>query len=574
MLLHAQVDENTVSALPSNFFVNNLLATMTMTNDTSAAKKILCDNCESEDSAQCRCNDCGIFLCQFCTESHKRSRSTKQHEMLTMEELKSNPGPQRIADKIRCPKHKDEIIKLFCKTCQTTICRDCTIVDHRQHEYGFVEDVAVEKRQHLQSNLEEVKERKERVVQGLVNLKKFSKSLEAKKMATVSEIEHHFDQLVKAVESRKMEMVEKATSHTNLKQKQIHGQLEALEVALASCDSSIEFTERAFKSGNDVQILSMEKYILQSLEQLKAAKDQTNPCVTGNMMFIIPSSVQETKETLLNQYDVDVSVESPENCQASFEDKEMMFHAGKQYSITLICHDKDNRRLRYGGQDVKPLFTGMEVSDVAVTDNNDGSYSISFCPRQGGMLKFMVSINGIPAPNCSLTKQVKWVISDAHGKGVVTHGGFAMQGVWPDGEYCCRVGNCYFETGVHSWSGEVSFVFNRANSGNREDNLWSGHDMFRVWACLNQSVEVGIIDYDEINADIVQCQKKWVHELAMATIGKLVFFCTLDMERKTLNVQIDSNHHRTLLGNYQFTACRVSPFFACHSPNVVIHLRA
>ena len=563
MLLHAQVDENSVSALPSNFFVNNLLATMTLTSDTSAVKKVLCENCESEDSAQCRCNDCGIFLCQFCTESHKRSRSTKQHEMLTMEELKSNPGPQKIAEKIRCSKHKDEIIKLFCKTCQTTICRDCTIVDHRQHEYGFVEDVAVGKKQHLQSNLEEVKERKERVVQGLVNLKKFSESLEAKKMATVSEIEHHFDQLVKAVESRKMEMVEKATSHTNLKQKQIHGQLEALEVALASCDSSIEFTERAFKSGNDVQILSMEKYILQSLEQLKVAKDQTNPCVTENMMFIIPSSVQETKETLLDQYEVDVTVPSPENCQASFEDKEMMF-PGKQYSITLICRDKDNRRFRYGGQDVKPLFTGMEVSDVAVTDNNDGSYSISFCPRKGGMLKFMVSINGIPALNCSLTKEVKWVISDAHGKGDVTHGGFAMRGVGRQGEYCWRVGNVCFETGFHSWSVEVGFEV-----GNR--NAFS---MMAPVLQVMPVVEVGIIDYEEINADIVQCQRKWFLKLPIPAFEKVVFFCTLDMEKKTLNVQVASNREVTRLGNCLFTACRVSPFFACYSPNVTIHLRA
>ena len=545
---------------------------MTMTNDTSAAKKILCDNCESEDSAQCRCNDCGIFLCQFCTESHKRSRSTKQHEMLTMEELKSNPGPQRIAEKIRCPKHKDEIIKLFCKTCQTTICRDCTIVDHRQHEYGFVEDVAVDKKQHLQSNLEEVKERKERMVQALVNLKKFCGNLEAKKMAIVSEIDHHFDQLVKAVESRRMEMVEQATSHTNLKQKQIHGQLEALEVALASCDSSIEFTERAFKSGNYVQILSMEKYILQSLEQLKVVKDQTNPCVAENMMFIIPSSVQETKETLLNQYEVDVTVPSPENCQASFEDKEMMF-PGKQYSITLICRDKDNRRLRYGGQDVKPLFTGMEVSDVAVTDNNDGSYSISFCPRQSGMLKFEVAINGIPAPNCSLTKQVNWVISDAHGKGVVTRGGFAMRGVWPDGEYCCRVGNCYFETGVHSWSAEVSFVLNQANSGPREQSVFD--NMFKAIAYAHRlmPVEVGIIDYDEINADIVQCQRKWVHKLSITAFEKVVFFCTLDMEKKTLNVQVNSRQG-SRHANYQFTACRVSPFLTCNSANVLIHLRA
>ena len=489
-----------------------------------------------------------------------------------MEELKSSPGPQKIAERIRCPKHKDEIIKLFCKTCQTTICRDCTIVDHRQHEYGFVEDVAVEKKQHLQSNLEEVKERKERVVQGLINLKKFNESLEAKKMATVSEIEHHFDQLVKAVESRRMEMVEQATSHTNLKQKQIHGQLEALEVALASCDSSIEFTERAFKSGNDVQILSMEKYILQSLEQLKAVKDQTNPCVTENMMFIIPSSFQQTKE-MLNQYEVDVSAASPENCQAFFEDKEMMFHVGNQYSITLICHDKDNRRFRYGGQDVKPLFTEMEVSDVAVTDNNDGSYSISFCPRQGGMLKFMVSINGIPALNCSLTKQVKWVISDAHGKGDVTHGGFAMRGVGREGEYCCRVGKVCFETGVHSWIVEVSFVFNAfAYFGNPDNSVFA--DILRMQMANSlMPLEVGIIDYEEINADIVQCQRKWVHKLPIAAIEKVVLSCTLDMGKKTLNVQIDSrqgSHHV----NYQFTACRVSPFFACNSPHVVIHLRA
>ena len=80
-------------------------------------------------------------------------------------------------------------------------------------------------------------------------------------------------------------------------------------MALASCESSIEFTEHAFKNGNDVQILSMEKYILQSFEQLKTVKDQTEPCVTQNMVFIIPSSVQETNETLLTKYEVDVAAE-------------------------------------------------------------------------------------------------------------------------------------------------------------------------------------------------------------------------------------------------------------------------
>jgi hypothetical protein len=519
---------------------------MTLTNDKPAAKKILCDSCDNEEAAQSRCNECGIFLCQYCTEFHKRSRSMKHHELMTMEQLKSNPGPQNIAEKIRCPKHKEEVIKLFCKTCQTTICRDCTIVDHQGHKYGFVEEVAVEEKRHLQSNLNEVKQRKGRVAQGIANLKKFNEGLEAKKKSTISEISQHFDQLVKAVESRKREMMEKATSITNSRQKQIHAQLEVLEVALASCESSIEFTEQAFKNGNDVQILSMEKYILQSLEQLKAVKDQTKPCVTEDMVFIIPSSVQEKRKELLIDYDVDVPVANPESYTASFKETEATFNAGKQYSITLICHDKNNRRLRYGGQHIKPSFTGMDVSDVAVTDNKDGSYTISFCPRQGGMLKFEVSINGTPAPKCSLTKQVKWVISDAHGKGHITDGGRTMRG---DGGYCCGVGGCYFDSGVHTWKVRLS------------------NDFFG-----QSSAEVGIIDYDEINADMAQSEKKCVHK-HFIPFGSADISFNLDMEKRTLNVKvINSSRYGSSTNSYQFTARRVSPFFACSSPGMSISL--
>ncbi|CAB4043305.1 tripartite motif-containing 45-like [Paramuricea clavata] len=522
---------------------------MALTNDQPSAKKILCENCDSEDAAQNRCNECGMFLCHFCTESHKRTRSTKHHELVSVEELKSNPDPQNIAEKIRCRKHKQKVIKLFCKTCQTTICRDCAIVDHRQHEYGFVEEVAVEEKRHLQSNLNEIKQRKGRVVEAIVNLKKFNVSLEAKKTSTVSEISRHFDQLVKAVESRKREMIEKATSITNSKQKQIHAQLEVLEVALASCESSIKFTEQAFKNGNDVQILSMEKYILQSLEQVKAVKDQTKPCVTEDMVFIIPSSAQEKKKELLIDYYVDDAVANPESCTASFKETEATFNAGKQYSITLICHDKNNRRLRYGGLDIKPSFTGMEVSDVAFTDNKDGSYTISFSLRQGGMLKFEVSINGTPAPNCSLTKQVKWVISDAHGRGAITNGGRTMNG--DGGGYCCSVGGCYFDSGVHTWGVRLR------HNGNSS------------YSC---SVEVGIIDYDEINADIAQSEKKCVHKHSVKTGFADNISLTLDMEKRTLNVKISSDCYGYSTKNYQFTARRVSPFFACCSPYLSINL--
>jgi hypothetical protein len=184
----------------------------------------------------------------------------------------------------------------------------------------------------------------------------------------------------------------------------------------------------------------------------------------------------------------------------------------------------------------------MDVSDVAVTDNKDGSYTISFCPRQGGMLKFEVSINGTPAPKCSLTKQVKWVISDAHGKGYITNGGRTMSGV---GGYCCRVGGCYFDSGVHTWKVRLSNV------------------------SFRDPAEVGIIDYDEINADMAQSEKKCVHKhsVPFGCFADISF--NLDMEKRRLNVKVSSGR---LINSYQFTARRVSPFFACSSPALSISL--
>ena len=565
-----------MSTLPSNFFMNNLLATMALTDDKPTAKKILCDNCDSEDAAQSRCNECGIFLCQFCTESHKRYRSTKHHELLSMKKLKSNPAPQTIAEKMRCSKHKDEMIKLFCKTCQRTICRDCTIVDHQGHKYGFVEEVAVGEKQKINEDLNRVKQRKTRVVEGIASLRKFNESLEAKKKSTISEIHQHFDELMKATEYRKEEMVAKATSLTNSKQKQICAQLEILEMALASCESSIVFTEEAFKNGNDVQILSMQKYILQSLEQLKTVKDQTEPCVTQDMGFIIPSSVQETKKALLTRYDVRVVVAYPANCQtlleeekkctttpkkqkgrflskdenrkSSFKGNEKVLDVGKKYFITLICNDRNNRRMTYGGQVIKPSFTGLSVRDVVVTDNHDGSYKISFCPVQGGTLQFKVSINEIPAPNCSLTKQVKWIISDVYGSGNITNGGLTMNGVGRAGQYCCRIGSCSFQSGVHTWQVQISCQDPNYHSFNYNNAIG----------------EIGIIDCDEINANMAISKKKWVSRYSIGYYNRTeIISLTLDMEERRLFIREN---------NYQFSARRVSPFFACNSPYLSISL--
>ena len=89
---------------------------------------------------------------------------------------------------------------------------------------------------------------------------------------------------------------------------------------------------------------------------------------------------------------------------------------------------------------IKPTISGVDVSDATIADNNDGSHTVSFSPRQGGVMKFEVTINGHPAPSCSLTKDVKWGFSNALGNGEITNNGLTMKGQGLKGSKCWRVG--------------------------------------------------------------------------------------------------------------------------------------
>ncbi|CAB4005711.1 tripartite motif-containing 45-like [Paramuricea clavata] len=427
--------------------------------DEKKDQKIQCDNCTDENSAATRCEECAVFLCSYCSEFHKKSRPTKHHVLTTLQELKSGAGPLSVAEKIRCVKHKEELIKLYCKTCQSTICRDCTIVEHRTHDYGFIEDVAVGQKEVLKRNMKEVQQRQATLQRAIASLKLFDQSLVDENALVVAQVTSHFEELQRIVVSKKSELLSKASSLTNLKRKQIQAQIEALEVALASCKSSIEFTEKAFKNGNDVQVLSMQKYILQSLQDLKKVKDVTQPCVTRDLRFSIPWSIEDTDKNFLSYFAVDESVADPNQCQAEFTDEGEHLKRDQQTSLKIICFDKNKKRIKNGGQVVEANISGVEYDNATIQDNKDGTHTVNVTPRRGGTLEFKATIDGRPAPRCSLTKDVTWVFSNDHGSGELSDGGLRVRcSNMNYDESCWRIGERSFKSGVQSW--KVLFKMN------------------------------------------------------------------------------------------------------------------
>ena len=241
-------------------------------------------------------------------------------------------------------------------------------------------------------------------------------------------------------------------------------------------------------------------------------------------------------------------VACPECCTAAFKDPKAVLQVGRSSIVTVVCRNKSNQVMRNGGQLVTPIFTGVKVKDVKVCDNNNGSYDTKFTAQDVGAVQFQALINGHPAQRCSLTKKVTWTLRENIGTGVLSHGGLTFSSDRTFGNWCFRVGQCCFETGVHSWTVEIKY---------------SGGAGFS----FKKEVDVGVIDYD---GDLSHGAVKNGHtsRWSATSSAEVIALVKLNMDHHVLSVQftggVDAKNRSTPPSQHRFdiTVNRVCPYLA------------
>ncbi|XP_072022986.1 uncharacterized protein [Amphiura filiformis] len=116
-----------VKELRTNFFVSKLKERNEIMKQLyEKDAKIPCTSCDNSDNqAVGRCVECNDFLCEKCAESHKSLRVLKHHHVLTLEELRTGKlTMHNLPEQEMCPKHKGEVLRFYCETCDEPMCRD------------------------------------------------------------------------------------------------------------------------------------------------------------------------------------------------------------------------------------------------------------------------------------------------------------------------------------------------------------------------------------------------------------------------------------------------------------------
>ena len=367
---------------------------MVALHEESENRKLECDICDSGDPPANRCTTCSYFLCAFCTQAHQRARNTRSHNLVSVE------GSAAVTKPAVCKEHDGEVMKLFCNTCEEAICRDCTIVEHRDHEYTFVKDAFSKGKESLLKALADTKEKAdvlEKAVKGVLEMKR---SVHSCANQTKQEVVECCDELTDCIAARKTYLVDIVEEFKKAKLKSLDVQQEQLEKALASVQSSVQFTEKAVENGSEVEILNTRKQIFSQLQDLKLAEWQLEPCVNESLSFTGNGHLKEDISTfgIVSDMVTDAGmstltmVNGPEGVMYSSL-------CGQPVKFSIIAKESNGRRRKEGGDIFKAFVNTADplrsqVKQIPVKDCGNGTYSFCHTPMETGFFELSVQLKG------------------------------------------------------------------------------------------------------------------------------------------------------------------------------------
>ncbi|KAI8520409.1 hypothetical protein Bbelb_001630 [Branchiostoma belcheri] len=364
-----------VEGLKDNFFVLSLKDAVDVHKKLSpgSTDAITCSTCDEGNMATCWCRQCDDFLCQDCLTAHRRVKLTRDHDTLSLDELKSRSTSNQLAFKSQrqptCPEHNGEELRFYCQTCQSPICRDCLVLEHKDHEHGYLPKVVGGIREKLSESADKAQPKIDeyRIIKEKVANKKTELDTNKKKAqdAIAEAIEAAIKEFTDNARRKQAELEEKLATITATRHKQLSATEDTVESAMGCLSSTVDYARKIVEHGSDFDVVNVHSDVTARLDILLTG---LLPEVPDNVSFVTynASTNVSVKDTSFGEI-----LESA-FCTAKFT---TLGATGRLGPTTLGTH--------YRGQDHEHLVTlhdGIQHFTVPAT----GTYSIEAAGAAAG----------------------------------------------------------------------------------------------------------------------------------------------------------------------------------------------
>ena len=388
---------------PTAFFVNRLKSlhdAMEKVQGATSSGNLVCEQCQSADKAVAFCRHCAQYICDFCKDVHRKIKTFSGHTVVSIEELRRNAEenlPIVQPEPMKCKEHQKRL-KIYCFTCSQLICRDCTVIDHKDHQVQFVSKCAPNIKATLQEKLGPLQNAQAHIQDAREKLRQKGNEITAQGTHLEKVINGSFDEIIEVVERRRRELLTTVRGRVEEKLSSLSSQEKGLEVCTAQIQSLVDFVGQNVGNASDEEIVSIHKQLQCKIEEeVKSCNSlDLTPAASANIGVDI-SCAAEIAELCQKKTSVIKLVPDPSKCRAEGPGMEgavtntptqLVVHT--VYSDGQPCREKQSIRA-----ELKSMVDGSVVV-AEVTEKEKGSYLVSYCPKVRGRHKLNLLVNQQP----------------------------------------------------------------------------------------------------------------------------------------------------------------------------------
>ncbi|XP_060269154.1 E3 ubiquitin-protein ligase TRIM33 isoform X7 [Ovis aries] len=267
--------------LVDNYFVKDTSETPSSSDEKSEQ---VCTSCEDNASAVGFCVECGEWLCKTCIEAHQRVKFTKDHLIRKKEDVSESVGASGQRP-VFCPVHKQEQLKLFCETCDRLTCRDCQLLEHKEHRYQFLEEAFQNQKGAIENLLAKLLEKKNYVHFAATQVQNRIKEVNETNKRVEQEIKVAIFTLINEINKKGKSLLQQLENVTKERQMKLLQQQNDITGLSRQVKHVMNFTNWAIASGSSTALLYSKRLITFQLRHILKARCDPVPAANGAIRF-------------------------------------------------------------------------------------------------------------------------------------------------------------------------------------------------------------------------------------------------------------------------------------------------
>ena len=398
----ATLPEGGVDELKTAFFVNRLKTTVSTMERAHGKVEVKCELCSnSGDKAEAFCRQCAMFICKNCIEQHKNLKILLTHEVASLEDLKQGRAKPIVVKEdpasVKCPDH-DEPLVIYCFDCDTLICRDCTMKDHRDHNFEFCKKAAATTKCNLLEKMFPLKTQSSILSHAVEEVRTTKQELEDERDTVANTIKTSFKELHDILDNRKRELLAEADRLVQEKMDRLSVQEKTLSLTSAEVQSVVDYTEQCVRNCTDNEVMSthaeIRRRIEREIDECSKSGRSLEPVeeVDIGVEVRCTEALQQLCQTQANIIQLPLD---PAKCTVTMGDstKHEVNETSHATLVTRLSSNKIARRHCKVSCSLRSLYNNV-ITECKVGQTGAGQYSIQCTPAIRGRHELTVSVDG------------------------------------------------------------------------------------------------------------------------------------------------------------------------------------